>query len=269
MNRDHISTVLKGLVIGGTMLVPGVSGGSMAITLGIYNRLISSLSSIRRPKKETLVFLSLFVLGAGVGMLLFANPLLTLINRYQKPTLYFFLGAVAGAIPMIYKQARVKTFSLKCAVYVMSGVLIVCVLSILPTDLIHSAATRGVRQTLLLLAAGLVAAVALILPGISVSYFLLLMGLYDMTMQAISGLDVMFLLPLAAGLMIGILLATKLLDQAMTKYPQTAYLIILGFIIGSIAEAFPGVPMGWEWILCILTASAGFRAIAVLSNLEG
>ena len=106
MNKHtYLTAVPKGMIVGGTMLVPGVSGGSMAMILGVYDRLVSSVSSFMKHKKESLAFLSLFSLGGGLGMILFARPLLALIERYPVPALYFFLGAVAGGVPLIVRKA--------------------------------------------------------------------------------------------------------------------------------------------------------------------
>ena len=116
--------------------------------------------------------------------------------------------------------------------------------------------------------AGVIAAVALVLPGISVSYFLLLLGLYDETMRAITTFYFPFLIPLALGLLLGIILTTKLLERAMKRHPQPTYLIILGFVLGSIAEVFPGIPTWPELLLCLVTLAAGFLAIYFLSRQE-
>lgn len=251
------------------MLVPGVSGGSMAMTLGIYNELIEAISSIRQMKKKDIIFLSLFILGAAVGMLIFANPILALIERFPKPTIFFFLGAVAGAIPMICKHSKVTKIAVKHVVYVILGAVFVLALSFIPSDILHTSSTNGLLWFFILVLAGFISAVAFILPGISFSYFLLLLGLYDDTMRAIGDMDIMFLLPLVIGLAIGILISAKLLDRAMKVYPHATYLIILGFVVGSLIEAFPGTPVGWEWLVCILTASAGFSAILMLSCKTG
>lgn len=93
-----------GFCIGATMLVPGVSGGSMAMILGIYQDLISSVSSFF--KKKNALFLLLFLLGSITGMVLCAKPLLNLIEWQPKIVLFFFMGAVAGSVPMIYRKAQ-------------------------------------------------------------------------------------------------------------------------------------------------------------------
>ena len=268
MKNNHILTALKGIIIGGTMLVPGVSGGSMAMILGIYDRLITSVSSFARRKKENLTFLIIFSLGGILGILLFANPLLQLIERYPMPMLYFFLGAVAGGIPLIIKQSGVQKVNWRSALYLILGLMAVSLFELIPSAGSQSEMTDGPAGFFLLMAAGLIAAAALVLPGISVSYLLLIMGIYDEMMRAVSEFYLPFLLPLGAGLILGIVLITKALEYALTRHPHPTYFIILGFIIGSMAEIFPGIPSGSDLLLCALTLAAGFFAVWSLSRIE-
>ena len=114
--NHHIVTFLKGLWVGGTMTVPGVSGGSMAILLGVYDQLIHAVNSFWK-EKTNLLFLLVFAGGGGLGMLLFSRGLLSLLERYPLPLGYFFLGAVAGGIPLIFRSARVREFSLDTVLY--------------------------------------------------------------------------------------------------------------------------------------------------------
>lgn len=141
-------------------------------------------------------------------------------------------------------------------------------LSLVPAGNLAAGMDMGLLKILFLLAAGMVAAVALVLPGISVSYLLLLLGLYEETMKAIGSLDIAFLLPLGTGVILGILLSTKALEKAMVKCPQMTYLVILGFILGSVAEIFPGIPTGSGILPCILLFAAGFAVIWGMSRLE-
>ena len=268
MLKQYLTTAIKGLVIGGTMLVPGVSGGSMAMILGIYDKLIVAVSSFFKQKRKNFFFLLVFCIGAVSGMILFANPLLELIHRFKNPTMYFFIGAVAGGIPLIVRQAKVKAFTWRIPVYILLGAAIVLALSVLPTPSSESQTESGIVRFLLLILSGFIAAIALILPGISVSYLLLLIGLYDETMQAIGSFYLPFLIPLAIGLAAGVILTTKLLEKAMANFPQPTYLMILGFILGSVINIFPGAPSLEELFFCILSFSAGFAAIYMLSRRE-
>ena len=259
-------TVAKGVIVGGTMLVPGVSGGSMAIILGIYDDLIYSVSSFMKHKRASLMFLILFSLGGALGMFLFSRPILYMIETFPKPTLYFFMGAVLGSVPMIFRKSELKGFSIRGLCYVVAGVVIVMGVSFVPAVGSDSALEADITGMAFLALAGFIAAIALVLPGISVSYLLLILGLYDETMTAISQMYMPFLLPLGIGLVLGIILTTKILEKAMTDYPQPTYLMILGFVLGSLEEVFPGIPAGAEMIVCIITLAAGIGIIYFISN---
>ena len=199
-------------------------------------------------------------------MLLFANPLFLLIEKHPMPLHYFFMGTVFGGIPLIFKQAEVKRISGKVLLYILVGTLIVILLTFIPAGNFQAKTASVFLSNMLIIAAGFIAAVALVLPGISVSYMLLILGLYDETMRAISVLDLSFLIPLFVGLLIGIILTTKMLEHAMTKHPQPTYLIILGFIIGSIEELFPGMPTTSTWHLCLIMLLAGFTVIRLITR---
>ena len=268
MKKNNWWTALKGMVIGATMLVPGVSGGSMAMILGIYNKLIGSISSFRKNKKENFMFLLIFVLGAVAGILIFAKPLELLINRFPKPMLFFFMGAVLGGVPMIFKESGAKKISWKETLLVLGGILLVIGLSMFPEDFFNGGGSSGILRILLLILAGIIAAIALVLPGISVSYMFLIMGLYEDVLRAISGFDILYLSPIIVGLLVGIILSTKTLEWVMQKYPRIVYPVILGFVLGSLKETFPGVPAGWDWVICIMTAVAGFMDVYVLSKIK-
>ncbi len=263
--KSHALLAIKGMVIGATMLVPGVSGGSMAMILGIYDKLVSSVSSFFKHIKESLIFLEIAAAGGIVGMVLFARPLEGLIQAYPKPMLYFFIGAVVGGIPLMYQKAEIKKFSFKVPLYIVVGILVTALFGLFPADTVAGA--QGSTGIGILLIAGVVAAIALVLPGISVSYLLLLLGIYDRTLNAIGSFDIGYLMPLGIGLVIGVIATTKVLEYAMKKFPQPTYLMILGFVVGSLAEVYPGLPEGIEWVICAVTLLAGFGIIRYICSL--
>lgn len=276
--KNSFSVIYKGFLIGSTMLVPGVSGGSMAMILGIYERLLSSVSSFSKDKKGNSIFLLLFIGGAAIGILLLAKPLLGLLESYPTPMQCFFIGAVAGGIPAIMKQAQIKKITGKHIFYLAAGFLLVMGISFFPSELLQTEISAdggkmaevnsNTVNYVFLLAAGIIAATALVLPGISVSYFLLVLGLYHELMRAISEFDLSFLLPMGLGIVIGVLLVTKALETVLKKYPQAAYMTILGFVIGSVIEILPQRPHGMEWLLSIAAVVLGFFFISTLAEPE-
>jgi putative membrane protein len=120
----------------------------------------------------------------------------------------------------------------------------------------------------LLVVAGFVIAVALILPGISGSYVLLMFGMYDLTLTAVRDVNLPYLLPLAAGALVGALSTAGVLDRLMQKHPQFIYMLIIGFMIGSVAQVFPGLPEGWSIPICAVALLAGFGAVFWIGNIE-
>lgn len=263
--KKNIIVAAKGAVVGGTMLVPGVSGGTMCIILGIYDGLIHAVSTFFQSKRANFWLLFWFCLGSGTGIFLLSKPLFQLMECFPKPAGFFFMGAVAGSVPMTFQKAKVSRFTWHIPVCVIAGAVVVWTLAELPT--MDQSDGGGLVQALMLVIAGVVAAVALILPGISVSYLLLVLGLYAPTIKAIGNLDVLFLLPLGLGLVLGIVATTKLLEHLMQKYPLATYLTILGFVVASIPTIFPGVPQGVEAIVCVVTLLAGFAVVYKVSQL--
>lgn len=127
----------------------------------------------------------------------------------------------------------------------------------------------GALSFFILMFAGIVIAVALVLPGISASYMLVMLGIYDTVLYAIVHFNFLFLVPLAIGTIFGVLLTTGLLERAMDQHTGATYLMIIGFVAGSLLEVFPGIPVGIEILVCAVTLLIGFFIIFFLSGLKG
>ncbi|MHC1719725.1 MAG: DUF368 domain-containing protein [Clostridiaceae bacterium] len=260
--------ILKGMIVGGSMLIPGVSGATMAMILGIFDDLVKAVSSFFSNIRQNILLLGTFCIGGGIGILIFAKPLLYLTETYNMPMMYFFMGAVAGSIPMIFRKAGVRSFSIASFIWIILGITIVWILSVLPTGIFVTDPDKGLIYIFLLILAGIIAAVALVLPGISVSYMLLVLGMYESTIKAIDDISLIYLVPLGAGVLLGIALTTRILENAMNNHGGPTYLMILGFVIGSILQVFPGVPSGYELILCPILFIVSYVIIRKLSALE-
>lgn len=285
----QLEVFLKGLWIGGTMTVPGVSGGTMAILVGIYDRLIGAVSGLvpgrngetdskvqaekrtgngtyqfdwaayRKRALESALFLTVFLLGAGIGMLAFAKLISGLLEQpvaggYLR---FFFLGAVAGGIPLILSSAKVKKFSIWLILLPVIGAGLVYGLTFLPEDMFSLETAGGAGAFLLKLAGGIILAIALVLPGVSASQMLYTLGIYEELIACIGDFRIVPLIPLGIGTVIGILLVTKTLDLLMSKYPKQTFLIIFGFILGSLPELFPRNAEGNN-LLCGVCVAVGF-----------
>lgn len=261
--------IFKGFFIGGTMMVPGVSGGSMAMILGIYNRLIESIATFRKDPAKNAVFLIKFCIGAVLGIALFSRFVITpLLEIFPLQVSYFFLGAVAGGVPMIYKTAGVKKFTLNAIIYPVIGIIMVLLISLIPEGIFTPGETITIGSILLQIVGGIIVAIGLILPGVSVSQLLLMLGLYSSILSAVNSFKLLPFIPMGIGVLVGCLISAKLMDSAMKKHPEPTYLIVFGFLLGSLTELFPGLPKGVNIPICILTFALGFCFIYFLQKLE-
>ena len=265
-----LKTIVKGFVVGSSMMIPGVSGGSMAMILGIYDRLIASIPALFSKKtfKESFKFLAIFVIAALAGILIVARPLDALISRYSVIIMYLFLGAVCGTIPMMVKKAHSEGFDLQSFIYILLGVLIVFSIDFIPEGIFNPSLNASFTDILIQLLGGVLVSVGLVLPGISTSYLLLVLGLYEPLLSALSNGEFLSLIPLVLGLLVGILALTKGLEVAMNRYPKVTYMMILGFLLASLKEIYHGLPSGFGIVLAAILFILGFIVVYKLSLYE-
>ncbi len=293
----------KGFLIGSSMTVPGVSGGTMAILLGVYNQLIASISHFGKAPKKNLLFLLKFCAGAVLGFVALASVIGWLLETFPIPVSLFFLGAIVGGVPALYRQTRASRFSVSSAIYILLGLAIVLGIGQLPQGLMPSTTDLDVVSLLIWLLAGIVVALALVLPGISTSHMLLVLGIYGTLTGAIQtvvlwaksllqywfghgnavssaglGEAITFIALLGISTLIGVLLITRPLEWTMQRFPHQTYCMILGFVVGSLADiavdiVVPALQMEADvtyWLLTavasVITALAGFAGISFLSR---
>ena len=263
-------TLVKGFIVGSSMMIPGVSGGSMAMILGEYDRLIAAIPSLfsRKTFKSSLVYLLLFMIAALAGILIVARPLEIIINRYSLIIMYLFLGAVCGTIPMMVKKAHAEGFDIPSAIYIIIGIALVFSVELIPEGIFNPTLDASFSDILIQVLGGVLVSVGLVLPGISTSYLLLVLGLYEPIISALSNNEFISLIPIVAGLLAGILALTKALQIAMDRYPKITYMMILGFLLGSIKEIYPGLPSSWDILVALILFSLGFAVVYKLSLFE-
>jgi len=278
--KDDLVIFVKGYAIGSSMSVPGVSGSTMAILLGIYDRLISSVSNFFKDIKSNLLFLVKFSIGACAGIGTLSFLIKWLLEKFPLPVSSFFLGAVVGGIPALYKKTKESSFRISSAVYLLLGLAIVISIGFIPAGSVDISIGSGITHYLMLLLTGIIIALALVLPGISTSHMLLVLGMYDDMLTAITGFDVAYVAILGIATLIGVFLITKPLEWIMNKYPYQTYWTIIGFVIGSTYEIFrdtilPAIPgsAGALWwigfgIMSVAAFILGFMAIKALSRFQ-
>ena len=244
---------INGLAFGITQIIPGISGGTIAIILGFYNRIIESVNNFNKDRRGHLKFLVPFLLGVAFGIIAFSSLINYLLTNFSLPLMGFFIGMIVGIIPLIYKKAaESKLRARQLALIIMSVALLIIIshFRVPPAaDPEYIISTMGVPFMLFLFFAGLTAAAGLITPGISGSFILLIFGVYHVVTFSVSSirhlltdisnlalwLDIIKVLaPFAIGVIIGGLAMARLVEKLLKNYSQTVYSIILGLLIGSV-----------------------------------
>ena len=261
--------ILYGFIIGAVMLIPGVSGGTTAIILGIYDQLIAAVAEFFKDMWKNGLFLLTVAVGGLLGLVLCSKLLLMLVELWEVPMLCLFAGAIAGSFPLLVRKSR-GGFNFVSVLFLLIGFGLALATALVPKDLV-AVEGHSFRTFCILFLLGLPLAVALVLPGISFSSILAVFSIHEKFMASLqpATFDFWFLLPLGLGLVAGILLTTKLLEKAMSKYPGPTYFAIIGFVLGSVLEIFssmPHVPSGLEIPAGILLFAAGAVGVWVYAR---
>lgn len=246
--------IVKGLLMGITELIPGVSSATIAMILGIYERFIAALNSLTSKNwKEHLGFLIPLGIGIGTALVLFARVMKWLLESFPQPTLTFFLGLILGVIPYLLKSVRFQRHfrPLHYTILILSALLVAL------TSLIQEERTVTVLTNLrsadylLLFASGWLASSFMVLPGISGALVFLLLGVYPTILAAIESFNLFIILVVGSGIILGALLTSKLIRYLFIHFQISTYAAMIGLIIGS---CFVVYPRG-TWTLPLLMTS--------------
>ncbi|MDD7274310.1 MAG: DUF368 domain-containing protein [Treponema sp.] len=266
---DFIRLIVIGVILGVANVIPGVSGGTLAVVFNIYDRLINVITlNVKKILSEWKFILPL-VVGMGLGIILFSKAITFLFENYPVQTNWFFIGIILGSIPMIAKRlmAASKASSSDARKIPVSaivcGVLALAVMAIMTyANVAESGAPIQTELTPLLavkLFIGLACAtIAMIIPGISGSFLMLVVGVYSTVIAAISDFNIPLLIPAVIGGVVGLLGGAKLVRFLMEKVPAQTYGAIMGLVLGSILVIFPGFGGFATLATSLLAAAVGF-----------
>jgi len=244
----NIVLVFKGFLMGIANVIPGVSGGTIAIILGIYEQFISSISNLVKNLKENIKFLLPILIGMVLSILILSSVIEYSYDNFPLPTMMFFVGLVLGGIPMLMKNVINKKECKQVSSYVIATLAFALVLFMACSDLIFNTTTEvsfvnmAVFDYVILFIVGVVAAATMVIPGISGSLVLMLLGYYYPVISTISNLltfdnlvgDMLVLGVFGIGVLVGIVLISKLLEMLFKKYNTKTYFGVLGFIFASV-----------------------------------
>jgi putative membrane protein len=244
----------KGAVIGVTNVVPGMSGGTMAVILGIFDQLIEAAGGFYKDFRRHGSFLIPVGIGAVTGIIAFSSVIEYALLNHSFPTCMFFVGLIVGTIPLIYRKATERSHkkSYMLATLVATLAVIIMVMMRSPDGSDPNAAVDTALMLKMFLG-GALAAMVLMIPGVSGSFVLILLGLYPTIISYVSSIKDFLLAPtnfalfweiclvlgpLSVGIIIGIVLISKVIGLVMKKAYSLAYFAILGLVFGSVFGLF-------------------------------
>lgn len=240
-----IIVALKGFFMGAANVVPGVSGGTIALLTGIYSRIINAIDALMRVNNWKLLLKGdfrgfwnavdgRFLLSLGTGVVLSIFTLAKLMEyvlaNHPVQTWAFFFGLILASV--YYMLRDIKNLRWTDAVQVLAGLvlgLVVCTLT----------PTKTPDSMWFIFICGAIAICTMILPGISGSFILVVLGKYDYIMRAVSALDLPILLVFALGCVVGILAFAKFLHWLLARYERSTMLVLIGFVLGSLVKVWP------------------------------
>lgn len=238
---EFLKNFLKGVAISISQIVPGVSGGTIAMILGIYDKLLHAVNNILKDFKNQYKILLQVGIGAVVGIFLFSNIVKSLFDNYPIEIGYLFIGVILGGAPLMFRKATVKGFNKKSIIYLIIGIGIVLIMGEPDNDASSIITALNLINFVWLFIGGIVVAIALILPGISGSFMLYVLGLYNTVITAVVEFNIPILIPIVLGGILGTILTARIIENLLIKYPEQTYILIFGFILGSVFSVFPGV----------------------------
>ncbi|GBV22179.1 integral membrane protein [Staphylococcus aureus] len=270
--------ILKGFAMGTSDLVPGVSGGTIALLLGIYNQFIASISGIfSRRFWPSFTFLIPIIIGMLLAMGSLSNLFNYLLSQHHIPTMFFFGGLIIGIAPYLLKISNYKTsFTTKHYMMVIAGIAILIVITLMNNGDKHAGETLTLSTSLIIkyFIAGMCASSAMLLPGISGSFMLLVFGVYGTVMLAISevvklnfaGLPI--LLAVGFGVLAGFIISSKIIQYFLTHHKLMTFALIIGFVVGSLFAVFPGLPTNIVmWFVSLVVFIIGFIVSLTLGRI--
>ena len=279
-----LNQILRGVVIGVANIIPGVSGGTMMVSMGVYDTLIHCITHLFSEFKRSVKTLLPYAVGMLIGIVALASLLKFLFANYPLPTSTTFIGLILGGLNPLQDQFRHKKLGgVSIGVFVLFFVGIIAMA--LTGDVSNpDTLTVDVGQMVILLVMGAVAAATMIIPGVSGSMVLMLLGYYNPVLNAVDALKtavfsmdfaamggpVLMLAPFCVGVALGIFGVAKLIEWLLARFPTQTYCAVLGLVVASPVAILLRTDMtgvGWVMIvISLVTFALGFAAAMALAR---
>ena len=286
--KELILNILRGMLIGVANIIPGVSGGTMMVSMGVYDTLIHSITHLFKEFWKSIKALLPYAVGMLIGILAFASIINWGLENYQLPTNTLFIGLILGGLGPLLKRIDRKKIGPAAVIAFVALFALIIWLGLQNRDSIQNADTieMNAGQMLIMVFLGMIASGTMIIPGVSGSLVLMLLGYYKAVTGALKtvahglvhfdfaglGQPMLMLLPFVLGIVLGIFGVAKLIEWLTNRYPTATYCGVLGLVVASpiallIQTEFAGTTVLLA-LAAIVTFAVGFLGAWLLARSE-
>lgn len=265
-----IIEIIKGMIIGIANVIPGLSGGTIAVSMGIYEKLIHTINNIFKTPFKCLKEIWTYIVGIGLGIIVAVFGITYLFEISPIPTAMLFVGLVLGAIPTIGGRIDEKNISKRDIITFVVFLAVIVAVPFLKSS-VATINESAVSTYIIVFLLGIIAAATMVIPGVSGSMILMAFGYYEYIMGTISSFikavvsfkfalafeNMLILVPFAAGVLIGIIAIAKLIEWLLKHHEKTVYWGILGLLVASPFPIIINLDMsGISFVVAIISVVA-------------
>lgn len=281
---NYLKEILRGVFIGIANIIPGVSGGTIALSMGVYEKIISAVNNVRKDFKNSVKTLLPYVIGAVIGIVVLSFVIEYSLKNFQLPTLMAFVGLILGGLPPIVKRVENEKFKFTHLISFILFALVIIVPTLIASN---SEAVREVSfsfgSCILMFVLGVVGAASMVVPGVSGSMILMMLGYYSVILanitafiKALTAFNIPgmltccgILIPFGIGVLVGIVITSKIIEKLLNKYPNATMWGIIALVVTSPFAILWGVELNIPILMLlasVVTFVIGFIVARKLSK---
>lgn len=244
-----LKDILRGVFIGVANIIPGVSGGTIALSMGVYEKIIFAINNFKKDFKGSVKTLLPYVIGAILGILCLAFIIKYLLENFKMPTVFAFIGLIIGGLPNLFKRVKGEKIKITHIISFIALALLIIVPTIVTASAVDTVKVVefNIINVIIMFALGIISAASMVVPGVSGSMMLMMLGYYEtilsnvtLCIKSMVHLEITtalgtfaVLIPFGLGVLAGIFIAAKIIEKLLTKYPIATMWGIIALVVTS------------------------------------
>lgn len=265
IKMTFILDIIKGIFIGAGAILPGISSGVLCVVFGIYDKLLDSVLNFFKDINKNFRFLFPILLGGFIGVIIFSKILQYLLYKYPLQTKSIFIGLILAGVILLFKQTNKKE---KLQIKNLSYLIVSLIMGIAMVYIENKIGIKSIQNASFsyLVLSGFLMSIGIVVPGVSNTIILMLLGVYSLYLSSVSSLYLPILIPMGIGVLCGSLIFMKIIKYLLDKFYIKTMFLIIGFTLGSILVLLPEVGTLLEGIISFICIICGYFVILVINN---